>query len=54
MDELTRKMYKDLGIPEEAPLTEIDARYHQLIRKYQAEQSSDDLVSRQEAWARLK
>lgn len=54
MDELTRKMYKDLGIPEEAPLSEIDAKYRELVKKYQAGQSSGDAAARQEAWTRLK
>lgn len=54
MDELTGRMFKVLEIPESASITEIEAKYRELVRKCQAAQSSDDPVSRQEAWLKLK
>ena len=54
MDELTQRMFKVLEISESASIIEIEARYRELVRKYQAAQSSDDPASRQEAWQRLK
>ncbi len=50
MDELTQRMFKVLDIPETAQLNEIEAKYRELVRRYQAEQSSGD----PEAWQRLK
>jgi curved DNA-binding protein CbpA len=50
MDEFTQRMFKVLDIPESASITEIEARYRELVRKCQAAESSGD----PEAWLRLK
>jgi hypothetical protein len=54
MDELTRRMFKVLDIPESAQIQEIEAKYRQLVRGCQAAQSSGDLAAREEAWMNLK
>ncbi len=54
MDELTRKMYKVLAVPESASISEIESKYREMVSIYQAGQSSADPHSRQEAWAGLK
>lgn len=54
MDELTERMYKMLQLPDTASENELKEKYNELIKRYQAEQTSDDPVKRQEAWVKLK
>lgn len=54
MDELTERMYKTLQLPNTASENELKEKYNELIKRYQAEQTSDDPVKRQEAWVKLK